>query len=512
MTLGTKVDASDEATFQLGGIGARTHQAIIAGGGPTGLMLAGELALAGVDVAIIERRESQDLAGMRAGGLHMRTLEVLDQRGLGERFVSQGQRHQVAPFHEVLLDVSDFPTRRNYFLALPQNQIERTLAEWVEELGVRVYRGCEVTGFVQDDHGVEVVLSDGSGLHASFLVGCDGSRSVVRKGAGIEFAGWEPTKSWLIAEARWAQEPKWGVEHDLHGTYALGKMDDPGQIRIVLAERELKTGDDPTFDEVQSLLVEVYGADFGVHTPTWISRFTDRCRQAAAYRDRRVLLAGDAAHIHPPMGGQGLNIGLQDAVNLGWKLAQVIKGISPESLLDTYHAERHPVAALVLRNTMADVALQRRDPRSRALGEIMSELAVIDGARKHLVAVRSGLGVRYDLGDGHPLVGRRLPDLGIQVGQTVQSTYDFLHDARPVLFDFGSDLGQARRSCTDAVKVVSANALQAWDLPVVGPVQSPEAALVRPDGYVAWAGSWDDDGLGQALQKWFGASAADTAR
>jgi len=480
------------------------HEVLIAGGGPTGLMLAGELALAGVDVAIIERRQTQDLAGMRAGGLHMRTLEVLDQRGIGERFVAQGQRHQVAPFLEKLLDVSDFPTRRNYFLGLPQNHIERTLADWTAELGVRTYRGCEVVGVVQDEDGVETQLSDGTTLACEFLVGADGARSVVRKAAGIEFAGWEATKSWVIAEARWTQEPKWGVEHDLYGAYALGKMEDPGQVRIVLAERVLQTGADPTLDEIKHLLVAVYGADFGIHSPTWLSRFTDQCRQAVAYRDRRVLLAGDAAHIHPPMGGQGLNIGVQDAVNLGWKLAQVIQGVSPDSLLDTYHGERHPVGARVLRNTMADVALQRRDARSLALSEILSEFAALDGPRKQIVGDRSGLALRYDLGEGHPLIGRRLPDIDLQVGGRETTAYAFLHDARPVLFTFDADKAPGAALRTDRVKRVSARAAPTWDLPIVGLVPAPEAVLVRPDGYVAWAGARGDKGLEAAVGRWFG--------
>ncbi len=313
------------------------HAVVIAGGGPTGLMLAGELALAGVNVVIVERRATQELAGSRAGGLHIRTIEVLDQRGIAERFISQGQVHNALHFH-VPLDISDLSTRHNYVLALWQNHIERILAEWVRELGVPIYREREVTGFTQDDTGVDVALSSGSTLHANYLVGCDGGRSLVRKAAGIAFPGWDATTSWLIAEAEMAEEPAWGFRHDSAGSHAIAKLED-GRARLVLTEPQLGPATEPSLRDVSEALVAVYGTDFGIRNPTWISRFTDMTRQAATYRDRRILLAGDAAHVHPPLGGQGLNIGVQDALNLGWKLAQVIKHISPDSLLDTYQAE-----------------------------------------------------------------------------------------------------------------------------------------------------------------------------
>ncbi len=341
------------------------HAVVIAGGGPTGLMLAGELALAGVDVAIVERRASQELIGSRAGGLHSRTIEVLDQRGIADRFLSQGQVAQVARFHMIPLDISDFPTRHNYGLGLWQNHIERILAEWVGELAVPIYRGREVTGFAQDDTGVDVALSDGQSLRAEYLVGCDGGRSLIRKAAGIEFPGWDPTTSWLIAEVEMAEEPKWGFHQDALGIHALSRLENGGPVRVVVTEQQIGPASEPTLRDLSEALIAVYGTDYGIHSPTWISRFTDMTRQAAAYRERRVLLAGDAAHVHPPVGGQGLNIGVQDAVNLGWKLAQVVKRTSPESLLDTYHAERHPVAARVLRNTMAQIALRRRTTAPR---------------------------------------------------------------------------------------------------------------------------------------------------
>ena len=365
------------------------HAVVIAGGGPTGLMLAGELALADVDVAIVERRPDHQLVGLRAGGLHARTIEVLDQRGIADRFVSQGQSFPTVGFHMIRLDISDFPGRHSCLLALRQNHIERILADWVNGLGVPIYRGQEVTSFAQDDDGVDVELSGGQRLRARYIVGCDGGRSTIRKAAGIEFPGWDATMSWMIAEVEMSGEPALGFRSDAYGIHAIGKIEDSDRVGVVLTERQLTIGGEPTLADLSEALVAVYGTDFGVHSPTWLSRFTDMTRQAAAYRDRRVLLAGDAAHIHPPMGGQGLNIGVQDAVNLGWKLAQVVKRISPESLLDTYHAERHPVAARVLRNTMAQVALRRTDDRTKALSDTMTELLGMEEPRKRIAAEMS---------------------------------------------------------------------------------------------------------------------------
>jgi 3-(3-hydroxy-phenyl)propionate hydroxylase len=256
--------------------------------------------------------------------------------------------------------------------------------------------------------------------------------------------------------------------------------------------------------DVSELLIAVYGTDYGIHSPTWISRFTDMTRQAAAYRERRVLLAGDAAHVHPPVGGQGLNIGVQDAVNLGWKLAQVVKRTSPESLLDTYHAERHPVAARVLRNTMAQVALRRPDDRTKALGDIMSELLRMDEPRRRLAAEMSGLGVHYDLGEGHPLLGRRMPDLDlVTVGGTLQ-VFTLLHNARPVLLNLGGPGSFDIPRWADRVQLIDAKYVGTWELPAIGTVAAPTAVLIRPDGYVAWVGDLTQLGLADALTTWFG--------
>ncbi|HKO15305.1 MAG TPA: FAD-dependent monooxygenase [Gemmatimonadaceae bacterium] len=480
------------------------HAVVIAGGGPTGLMLAGELALAGVDTAIVERRASQELAGRRAGGLHARTIEILDMRGIAERFLSQGQVAQVVGFHMIRLDISDFPTRHPYGLALWQNEIEPILASWVEELGVPIYREREVTGFTQDDSGVAIALSDGSSLGAAYLAGCDGGRSVVRKAAGIDFPGWDPTTSWMIAEVHMTEEPAWGFREDALGTHAIGKLENGRKAGVVLSEREPRSGGEPTLRDLREALISIYGTDFGVHSPTWLSRFTDLTRQAAAYRERRVLLAGDAAHVHPPMGGQGLNIGVQDAVNLGWKLGQVVKGISPDSLLDTYHAERHPVAARALRNTMAQTALRRPDDRTRALGEFVAEFLSVDEARKRLAAEMSGLGVHYNLGEGHPLLGRRMPDLDLVTTDGRVRVFTLLHEARPVLLNLGEPGGVDITPWADRVQLIDGSYAGTWELPVVGVVPAPTAVLVRPDGYVAWVGDTTQRGLADALTTWFG--------
>jgi 3-(3-hydroxy-phenyl)propionate hydroxylase len=480
------------------------HAVVIAGGGPTGLMLAGELALAGVDVAIVERRASQELTGARAGGLHSRTIEVLDQRGIADRFLSQGQVAQVAGFAWIPLDINDFPTRHNYGLALWQNHIERILAGWVGELAVPIYRGREVTGFAQDDTGVDVELSDGAPLRADYLVGCDGGRSLIRKAAGIEFPGWDPSISNLIAEVEITGEPEWGLRRDARGIHSLSRLEDGVTVRVLVTEQHTGRTGEPTLRDLSEALVAAYGSDFGIHSPTSISRFTDMARQAASYRKGRVLLAGDAAHVHYPTGGQGLNIGVQDAVNLGWKLAQVVKKTSSESLLDTYHAERHPIAARVLRDTMAQVALLRPDDRTNALREITSELLSMEAPRKRIAAMMSGLDVHYDLGEGHPLLGRRMPDLDLATASGPRRVFTLLHDARPALLNLGEPGGFDIAPWADRVRLVEAKYAGPWELPVLGPVSAPTAVLIRPDGYAAWVGDLTQPGLVDALTTWFG--------
>lgn len=496
------------------------HAVVIVGGGPTGLMLAGELALAGVDVAIVERRADQDLPGARAGGLHSRTIEVLDQRGIADRFLSEGQVAQVAGFASNRLDISDFPTRHPYGLGLWQKHIERILAGWVDELAVTIYRDREVVGIVQDGAGVDVELSDGQSLRAEYVAGCDGGRSLVRKAAGIDFPGWDPTTSSLIAEVEMVEEPELGVHRNPFGIHSFGKLEyeiregqvvykEGGPVGVMVTEEHVGPATQPTLRDLSDALIAVCGTDYGAHSPTWISRFTDMTRQAAAYRDRRVLLAGDAAHVHAPDGGQGLNIGVQDAVNLGWKLAQVVNRTAPDSLLDTYHAERHPVAARVLRNTMAQTALRRADDRIKAVGEVLAELLSMEEPRKRFAAMQSGLDVHYDVGhydagEGHPLLGRRMPDLDLVTPDGPLRLFALLHNARPLLLNLGAPGAFDAIPLPDRVRLIDAEYGGRWELPVLGEIPAPTAVLIRPDGYVAWVGERTEVGLADALTTWFG--------
>jgi 3-(3-hydroxy-phenyl)propionate hydroxylase len=339
-------------------------------------------------------------------------------------------------------------------------------------------------------------------------VGCDGGRSAVRKSAGIAFPGWDATTSWLIAEVSVREEPAWGFKHDAVGTHAIGRLEDgPRRAGIVLTEKSVvAAAGEPTLRDASAALIASYGTDYGIHSPTWISRFTDMARQAATYRERRVLLAGDAAHVHAPVGGQGLNIGVQDAVNLGWKLAQVVKRTSPPSLLDTYHAERHPVGARVLRNTMAQVALRRPDDHARALAASLAELLRMDEPRRRWAGEISGLDIRYDLGDGHALLGRRMPDQDLITAEGPVRVYTLLHDARPLLIHFAAPRSIRIEAWSDRVRCIDAQCAGPWQLPVIGAVPAPSAVLIRPDGYVAWVNeATDASGLEEALTTWFGA-------
>jgi 3-(3-hydroxy-phenyl)propionate hydroxylase len=478
------------------------HAVVIAGGGPTGMMLAAELTLAGTDVVIVERRASFKLESSRSRGLHSRTIEVLDQRGVVDRFLAEGKTMQVQAFGGVPMDISDFPTRHNYGMALLQSHFERIMSGWIDELGVPILREREVTGFTQDDSGVDVASSDGTSLRAKFLVGCDGGRSIVRKAAGIDFAGWDPTTCWIIAEVEMEEVPEFG----LRGGGGIGPAEE-GRVGVTLIVPDPDRTDEPTLQDVRDALIRVDGKDYGVHSPRFISRFTDMTRQAVAYRRGRVLVAGDAAHVHAPIGGQGLNIGVQDAVNLGWKLAQVVKGISPVSLLDTYQAERHPVGARVLRNTMAQRALGATDDRSIALRETVVELLRMDEPRKHIAAMIAGLDVAYDLGEGHPLLGRRMPDLDLVTANGPLRVFTLLHDARPVLLNLGEPGGLDITPWADRVQLIDARFAGVWELPVLGVVTAPTAVLIRPDGHVAWVGDDAHSGLREALTTWFGTPA-----
>jgi hypothetical protein len=352
-------------------------------------------------------------------------------------------------------------------------------------------------------------------LRARYLVGCDGGRSLVRKTAGIEFPGWDPTTSSLIAQVEMTEEPPLGMHRNAFGIHSFGRLEyeirdgkviykDEGPIGVMVMEQRVGPASEPSLRDLSEALIAACGRDYGLHSPTWISRFTDMSRQAAAYRDRRVLLAGDAAHVHYPVGGQGLNIGVQDAVNLGWKLAQVIKGTSPDSLLDTYHAERHPIAARVLRNTMAQVALSRTDDRTNALRDAVAELLAMDEPRKRFAAMMSGLDVRYDLGAGHPLLGRRMPDLDLVTTNGPRRVFTLLHDAQAVLLNFGEPGGTDIAPWADRVQWIDAGYTGRWELPALGEVTAPTAVLIRPDGYVAWVGEGGQQGLTDALTSWLG--------
>jgi 3-(3-hydroxy-phenyl)propionate hydroxylase len=479
----------------------------IVGSGPTGLMLAGELALAGVDVAVLERRSTPGLVGTRARGFHSRTIEILDQRGIADRFLAEGRTAQALSFGSTVLNVGDFPSRHPYTLGLGQSHIEQILLGWVEELGVPIRRGLEVTGFAQDDAGVDVHLVEGEPLRTAYLVGADGGGSVIRKVAGIDLVGAEATRSHLIAEVEVTEETPTGIRLDDVGIHAMNVLEDGRTVGMVVTERQLGPDTEPTLADLREALAAVYGTDFGTHDPRWISRFTDATRQAAAYRRGRVLLAGDAAHIHPPTGGQGIGLGVQDAVNLGWKLAQVVRGVSPDGLLDSYQTERHPATARVLRNVMVQALLQRGDARTEATRATISDLLSFDGPRAQLAGLLSGLDVRYDLGAGHPLLGRRMPDLDLTTSQGTLRVFELLHDARPVLLDFGEPDSIDITPWTPRVRHVEAEPTGTWELPVIGAVTAPAAVLIRPDGHVAWVGDGTQAGLGETLTTWFGGPA-----
>jgi 3-(3-hydroxy-phenyl)propionate hydroxylase len=489
------------------------HDVVIVGSGPTGMMLAGELSLAGVEAVVLERRESQDLAGSRGGGVHARTIELLDQRGIAERFLAEGDTLQAATFGGATLDLSGLPTRHPYTLALFQNHIERLLHGWVDELGVSIRRGAEVVGVTPDDEGVDVRLASGESLRTRYLVGADGGRSVVRREAGIEFVGPDATRSSLIAEVQVTEDFSQAGKVDERGVHGLRPIG-AGKVRALVTEARLGPAAEPTMGDLRRELIAVFGTDFGVHSPTWLSRFTDATRQAVSYREGRVLLAGDAAHVHWPAGGLGIGLGVQDAVNLGWKLGQVVRGVSGDELLDTYHAERHPAGARALKYTMAQSLFQKADPRQAALGDLLGEVLAVDAAATVIAALITGLDVAYEMGhemgDGtggrHPLLGRRIPDLDIVGADGPFRVYELLRAAAPVLLEFDAPRLDLRAG-TDRIRHVRARCDGGWELPVLGTVAAPTAVLVRPDGYVAWVGDGSADGLAEALSAWCGAPA-----
>ncbi|MFF4911013.1 FAD-dependent monooxygenase [Streptomyces sp. NPDC001260] len=494
---------------------------VIAGAGPTGLMLACELRLAGVDVVVAERLAERS-GESRAGGIHSRTLEVLDQRGILDRFLDEGELQPVGHFSGLYLDFDESESRHPYPLMILQSTIERLLEEWAVELGVRVRRSSEVSGIRQDEEGVTVELGTDQGpatLRARYLVGCDGGRSTVRKLAGIDFPGTEATMTALIGDVELPDLPEdyvW-VRRTPVGDYSAIAFE-PGWHRVITSEFDRVDGrDEPvTFERLKESLIRVAGTDFGMRNPRWVSRFNDAARQAARYREGRVLLAGDAAHIHFPAGGQGLNMGVQDAVNLGWKLASVVRGQAPETLLDSYHTERHPVAERVLHNTRAQSALVRPGPQTDALREVFSALMVFDDVNQYLRHLLTALDIRYPIDGDHPLVGRRVPDADLKSSEGETYVFALLHDARPVLLDLcgSAEVAAVAEGWADRVDRVEARSEdEQWPVPAIGEIPAPAALLIRPDGYAAWAAapghSPDTAALRTALTTWFGPAAND---
>lgn len=495
----------------------RDTDVVVAGAGPTGLMLACELRLAGVDVLVVERL-AQRTGESRAGGMHSRTLEVLDQRGVLDRFLAVGELQPVGHFSGLRLDFDESESRHPYPLMILQSAIERLLEEWAAELGVRVRWSAEVSGARQDGAGVTVELRTGQPapdrLRARYLVGCDGGRSTVRKLAGIDFLGTPATMTALIGDVELPELPEEYVwaRRCPSGNYSAIAFE-PGWHRVITSEydRVADREETPTFEQLRSSLTRLAGTDYGMRNPRWVSRFSDAARQAARYRAGRVLLAGDAAHIHFPAGGQGLNMGVQDAVNLGWKLGLVVRGQAPESLLDSYQAERHPVAERVLHNTRAQSALSRPGAQTDALREVFTSLLEFDEVNRYLCGMLTALDIRYPVAGNHPLAGRRVPDAGLKAPDGTARVHQLLHPARPVLLDLGggAEAVAAAGGWADRVDVVTARSEEElWTVPAVGRIPAPAALLIRPDGHVAWAtaagGAPGTSALRTSLRTWFG--------
>ncbi|MEV7187806.1 FAD-dependent monooxygenase [Kitasatospora sp. NPDC093102] len=490
---------------------------MIAGAGPTGLMLACELRLAGVDVVVVDRL-AERTGESRAGGLHARTLEVLDQRGVLEPFLAAGEIQSVGHFSGLWLDFDESDSRHPRPLMILQSTVERLLEEWAAELGVRVRWSSEVTGIRQDALGVSVELGtaqpEPATLRARYLVGCDGGRSSVRKLSGIGFPGTEATMTALLGDVELPDLPEEYIfmRRCPGGHFSVIALE-PGWYRVITSEYDhVADRDEPaTFEQLREALVRLAGTDWGMHSPRWVSRFSDAARQASRYREGRVLLAGDAAHIHYPAGGQGLNVGVQDAVNLGWKLASVVRGRAPVSLLDSYHAERHPVAERVLNNTRAQSALARPGALTDALRDVLGSLIMFDDVNRYLCGMITALDVRYPVESGHPLAGLRVPDADLKTADSATRVHELLHAARPVLLDLrgSADLAAVAERWADRVGYVEARSEQdRWPVPGGDEVPVPAALLIRPDGHVAWANavgaSPDTAALRTALVTWFG--------
>ncbi|MFE6938815.1 rifampin monooxygenase [Streptomyces chartreusis] len=467
---------------------------IVVGGGPTGLMLAAELRLHDVHVVVLEKL-TEPTPQSRGQGLHARSVEMMDQRGLLERFLAVSEKFQVGGLFGGIAKAwpDGLDTAHPYGLATPQPVTERLLNERALELGTEIRRGCEVVGLSQDDDGVSVELTDGTRLRSRYLAGCDGGRSVVRRLLGVGFPGEAATVETLLGEMELTEDPERiaAVVAEVRKTqlrFGAGAGED-GVYRVVVPADGVAEdrASEPTLEEFKRQLRATAGTDFGAHSPRWLSRFGDATRQAERYRVGRVLLAGDAAHVHPPTGGQGLNLGVQDAFNLGWKLAAAVRGRAPEGLLDTYHAERHPVGAAVLANTRAQITLLGSEPGPTALRELFSKLMDFAEVNRYVTGMITAVDVRYDFGEGHDLLGRRMRDLPLKQGRL----YELTHDGRGLLLDRTGRLSV--KGWADRVDHV-VDASEDLDVP---------AALLRPDGHVAWVGE-DQEELLEALRRWFG--------
>ncbi|MET7659278.1 rifampin monooxygenase [Streptomyces sp. NPDC005463] len=471
---------------------------IVVGSGPTGLMLAGELRLHGVNVVVLEKL-TEPTKESRGQGLHARSVEVMDQRGLLDRFLAVSEKFSAGGLYGGI--VKPWPARLDtahpFGVTASQPVTERLLNERALELGAEIRRGCEVAGVSQDEDEVTVELTDGTQLRARYLVGCDGGRSVVRKQLGVGFPGEPATIETLLGEMGATEDPETitAVVEEVRKTqlrFGVIPQGD-GMYRIVVPAADVAEdrATAPTLDDFKQRLRAIAGTDFGAHSPRWLSRFGDATRQAERYRVGRVFLAGDAAHIHPPTGGQGLNLGVQDAFNLGWKLAAAVNGWAPEGLLDSYHTERHPVGARVLDNTRAQITLLGTDPGATALRELFSKLMDFEEVNRYVTEIITAVGVRYDFGEGHELLGRRMRDVELKQGRL----YELMHDGRGLLLDPTGSLsvaGWANR--VDHVVDVS----DQLDVPAV---------LLRPDGHVTWVGE-DQQDLRNHLSKWFGSAAS----
>ncbi|WP_067834953.1 FAD-dependent monooxygenase [Nocardia lijiangensis] len=496
-------------------------QVVIAGAGPTGLMLAAELRLGGIDVVVVERRPAGTVGESRAPGINARSVEIFAQRGLAEEFRSRGKILPAVLFSGLPMAPHRFDPDWPTALIVPQHETERILTARAVELGVRIVWSTAVADLRQDDDGVEVLLDGQDGpasIRADYLVGCDGGHSAVRRICGIGFPGDEPVSSWVVGDVRLDCPPDGnGVfgRNERIGTYQISRAES-GWFRLSLmratppADRSAPV----TLDELREVMRDGLGTDYGLREARWASRFSDGFRQATHYRRGRVFLAGDAAHTHSPIGGQGLNLGIQDAVNLGWKLAAVLDHASADSLLDTYHEERHPIAATVLRLTKAQTALIKPGRQNDALRDVIADILTVPEVCLRLSGILSGLDLRYPLGDTHPLLGRRMPNLALTTDHGGTDVFTVLQQARPILIDLGAEVSAdiltpwADRVDRVDARLESAQPGDRWHLPVYGDVPAVDAVLVRPDGYVAWVNPAtqpiDHATLTTALTQWLG--------